>query len=539
LEGAAAVTTELDPKLLADLEQAIADYRAILQSIPQQATPSPEQISDLQLTRDQVDSLYRRANGDLPAAVSKELDELDRQLRKTYKRIQAERKKQLEHSLHSSRWWQLKDPDPLLSVWDRFDGIWQFGSQVTFALTAALIVELAGRVLAGGLDVWGSSAVLVQSVLTLVVGKQALTAGGRESIHRGLARLGLPKGLWDEITLLLSLLLLATIWGTQQVGLPMLARFYQCLGDADLIGVEQFPGCLPWVNTVIVPPQRFSDEPVGNQRIASAEANYQRSLNIDPSQPQVYLALGTIYQSLQELEQAQTTYEKAIKGGQLEAYNGLAQVEIKRGEANFSRAANWLWQGLNAAKQRAQQNRIFCTDSLSPATCEASRQQYRLASYQLMETFTRLTTHEKGKQYSNDAAYWLSFWGLPIARAESSPLYEYNVQKNLGWVRLMQQDLDQAESHLNAAIALDTEKAAAHCLMAQVIDQRVAQLTPKQTEAQPSSPTPTALSLQDQARFHWQQCVYASRLENVDERVWHNQGQNRLKQLGNVPANGR
>lgn len=46
---------------------------------------------------------------------------------------------------------------------------------------------------------------------------------------------------------------------------------------------------------------------------------------------------------------------------------------------------------------------------------------------------------------------------------------KYNLLKNLGWLCLRQKHYVDADQFLQEAIALDSERAAAHCLRAQVL----------------------------------------------------------------------
>lgn len=85
---------------------------------------------------------------------------------------------------------------------------------------------------------------------------------------------------------------------------------------------------------------------------------------------------------------------------------------------------------------------------------------------------------------------------------------KYALLKNLGWARLMQARYPQAKAHLQEAIALDSDKAPAHCLMAQVL------------EAQ-----------QDKAQAlpEWETCLAYASYDNPDEDTWIGMAKKRLK----------
>lgn len=58
-----------------------------------------------------------------------------------------------------------------------------------------------------------------------------------------------------------------------------------------------------------------------------------------------------------------------------------------------------------------------------------------------------------------------------LVQADPDLQYEYyNLLKNMAWLRLIQERYLEAEPLLREAIQLDSERAPAHCLQAQVLD---------------------------------------------------------------------
>ncbi|MFN9165288.1 MAG: hypothetical protein ACK6CP_04725, partial [Pseudanabaena sp.] len=49
----------------------------------------------------------------------------------------------------------------------------------------------------------------------------------------------------------------------------------------------------------------------------------------------------------------------------------------------------------------------------------------------------------------------------------------YNLLKNLGWARLMQERYDEAEAKLGIAIKVKPDRRAAYCLLAQVLEAKL------------------------------------------------------------------
>lgn len=75
----------------------------------------------------------------------------------------------------------------------------------------------------------------------------------------------------------------------------------------------------------------------------------------------------------------------------------------------------------------------------------------------------------------------------------------YDVLKNLGWARVGQKRYAEAETHLNAALQINANKAPAHCLLAQVYEGQ---------------------SKLIDAKTEWENCLRYASERNPDEDVW-------------------
>jgi tetratricopeptide (TPR) repeat protein/predicted Ser/Thr protein kinase len=102
------------------------------------------------------------------------------------------------------------------------------------------------------------------------------------------------------------------------------------------------------------------------------------------------------------------------------------------------------------------------------------------------------------------AAANLSQQGLKLVKDDR---VKYTLLKNLGWARLRQRRYREANVHLQSAIALAGNRAAAHCLLAQVLE---AQNDLKGTQGQ------------------WETCRQYADVQNPDEDVWMGMAQQRL-----------
>ncbi|QKD83210.1 tetratricopeptide repeat protein [Thermoleptolyngbya sichuanensis A183] len=79
----------------------------------------------------------------------------------------------------------------------------------------------------------------------------------------------------------------------------------------------------------------------------------------------------------------------------------------------------------------------------------------------------------------------------------------------MGWIAFRQSRLDEAAAHLQAAIQLDPQRAAAHCLLAQVW---TAQGKPAVAE--------------------WQACANTADRTIPEENTWYTQAQSALQRRG-------
>lgn len=201
--------------------------------------------------------------------------------------------------------------------------------------------------------------------------------------------------------------------------------------------------------------QSFNDEGESlykEGRWATAQNHFERALNLTPDFPNAQFNLGVLYEDYQEVDQAQEQYLKAVQAGYLPAYNNLARLYIETEE--YDEAAQLL----------------------------------------------RLALADKE---------------LPDAVKEEPDL-EYVLRKNLGWVRLEQNRLLEAETELNEAIRLNEEldppRPDAHCLLAQVLQRLDG--SEALTDAQSPSSGAASQTIPESALEQWRLCLqYANRPE--------------------------
>lgn len=316
-------------------------------------------------------------------------------------------------------WWSLESSKHWL---EQLDWLWNAFSLVLLAISVSLVVDISARFLSGGPDVLGSLAIIGQAMLTLITAG-TLTPFGRKAVKQllnQLSRFGLKQYLWQVIKVVLSGILFASLLIFRSY-LPAIADFFNNRGlDRYEVG-----------------------------ELANARSDFERAVSLDPNNLPAHYNLGRLYESLQELDRARTSYLIAAQGDYAPAYNELGRLALQ--EAQFPEAAALLLRGLELAE-------------LLPAGDEQNHTTYALL-------------------------------------------------KNLGWVRLEQERYLEAEGLLIQAIALDNTfpvtPAAAHCLLAQVLEQ----------QAPPEN-----------AKIEWEICLSYLVIRFPEEDTWYHLARQRLQQ---------
>jgi hypothetical protein len=186
-------------------------------------------------------------------------------------------------------------------------------------------------------------------------------------------------------------------------------------------------------------------------RVAEARLYFERATNLDPTNLKAHLNLGRSYEYFQEIDKAKIQYQFVANGQFPGGYSDLGRLALPSNKLQY--AAALLQIGLEQVD-------------------------------------------EKQKKHPG-----------------SDKQTQYQLLKNLGWVRLEQKDYAEAEKILRQAILLDKafkakqQPAGAHCLLAQVLEKK----TP------PSN-----------ARQEWQLCLDHAVVTRPEEDTWHRLARERL-----------
>jgi tetratricopeptide (TPR) repeat protein len=190
----------------------------------------------------------------------------------------------------------------------------------------------------------------------------------------------------------------------------------------------------------------------------------------------------------------------------------------------------WGWENYREREYNTAQNNYEIALKLNPNYAEAHFNLGRL--YEDLEDSERARSEYelaiKGnydKAYNNlarlyiidknnpkyDVAVQLLQKGLQVAKDDG---VKYNLKKNLGWARFEQKRYLEAKAALQEAISLGSERAAAYCLLAQVL------------EAQRET--------KDAINHQWENCLaYASSGKSAEEDKWIDEARKRLNAEGN------
>ncbi|MEO0988270.1 MAG: tetratricopeptide repeat protein [Cyanobacteria bacterium J06639_14] len=310
--------------LLKRYEQAIASLK--------HSNPDPQSFLAALLVRDAIQMALAENSPTAPDFL--QLDQLDVQL-KTYEPQISELKdlerwRKLQNPIASAWWWFPQIEVPKRFRWFQQDWLWNGLSIGFLAIASSLILNTASRFWGGGIASAGTLAVVAQSVLTLIAGKGALTASGREAWEQFLQRRNIPEHYWQE-------------WSCAASGGVFLV-------------VAGIHGAMPWFATWY---NDWGLQAYEADRLASALHNYQVAINLRPDYAEAYYHLGVLYEDLQQEADAIEAYQFVVERGPdtvdlltwLRANNNLGRLYIL--QDNDRAAVTLLIQGTHAVEEDA------------------------------------------------------------------------------------------------------------------------------------------------------------------------------------------
>jgi len=307
------------------LAQCLGDYQILLERLsPITESPvTPALLIEVLAARDRVEAARTDPEQSITSEQLLQLSALDQQLQQQAEALSRvtdfSKLRSSVSSAEAAWWWHLDQLNfPYLSA--QLTWLWKGFSILTWTANLGLLLNIAGRFLAGGPGVGGAAAIALPSILALLQAKNGLTDSGLEGVKQLLTKLGVPKRAQEPVQFISTLGLLVFLLG-----------FWSLL-----------PTISDWYN------QRGLKDYQEDHKLGSAAQNYQRAIALNPDNVEAHFNLGNLYEDLQEFDSARKEYLIAVERQLPEAYNNLARRYLREGK--YPQAAALLQEGLQKAQ---------------------------------------------------------------------------------------------------------------------------------------------------------------------------------------------
>ncbi len=212
-------------------------------------------------------------------------------------------------------WWWHTAPEPA-KPWTH----WLLGGLTIALLTVCLALarDISTRFFTGAPGIWSSIGAIAPAAIALFATGGALTQVGKQLIDTVLVSKWKSPHHWPWIKFSLALALTALFFLGHFQGLPWAAARYHATGQ-----------------------QQYFKE----GKLASAQASFQRALQLNPNFPEANHSLALTYEDLRDFDSAKAEYVKAVNAGLLISVNNLARLQIAE-EQDYESAAVLLLQAL-------------------------------------------------------------------------------------------------------------------------------------------------------------------------------------------------
>jgi hypothetical protein len=296
-------------------------------------------------------------------------------------------------------WWWYLDCRESSHPWNRWDWLVKTLKLILLGVNFTLIGAIATRFLGGGSGLIEIGVVIFSTFISLLQTQNTLTQARQNCFLKLMNRLKIPEYWYEEIQFATTLLvfgILVCIF----LNFPFFSQYYK--QDASRLQNQASPN------------------------LALAEKQYLKAIALDEDNLDAHYKLATLYEELQDLDNAKKQYLIAAKGGYLDAYINLAYWYIR--ENKDGEAIALLEKGKALLSEKDQ-------------------------------NLDRLSETEK--------------LNLAVQR--------YNIYKNLGWARFKQNHLQDAKINLSIAMGIVENPAiqkyirnpgAVFCLYAQVLQKQ-------------------------------------------------------------------
>ncbi|NEP87368.1 MAG: tetratricopeptide repeat protein [Okeania sp. SIO2C2] len=284
----------------------------------------------------------------------------------------AEHRKNFPKS-RESWWWYLdiyaQEKAIKSHPWNRFDWFFRGVRGISVIGNIAISLRLA-RLFFSSTSEFLVAVAIVPFILSLFQAQSELTETGKKGFDKLLEIFKIPQHFHEEAKLGFNLFItgfILVIW----LSLPLIYNGYKLAGQQ----LQQ------------------------KEKLASAEEKYLQAIQLDDNNFDAHYKLATVYEELQDLENAKKQYIIAIRGGFVDAYNNLAYWYIR--ENKNGEAVELMNQGLQLLEEKER-------------------------------NFEGLTDEEKFNFQTQ----------------------KYGIFKKLGWARFKQKRYDDSVAYLFPAIAI-------------------------------------------------------------------------------------
>ncbi|NET24083.1 tetratricopeptide repeat protein [Okeania sp. SIO1I7] len=298
---------------------------------------SKQEVMEILLTRDALNKALSNKIKPSASAILK-IEKLDRKLRENadglIQDINLAEYRENFPKTPDAWWWYLdnivEEKAKKSHPWNRFDWFFRGVRGISLIGNIALSLTLARLWIFSSTSDFIAAAAIVPGVLSLLQAQSELTETGKKGFDKLLEKVKIPQHFHEVVKLVSSLLmtgLLLVIW----FNLPSISNRYKLAG------------------------QKLQDQ----EKLASAEEKYLQAIKLDSDNLDARYKLATIYEELQDFDNAKKQYIIAAKGGFLDAYNNLAYWYIR--ENKNDEAIDLLNQGKRLL-EKTEQNFEQLTD---------------------------------------------------------------------------------------------------------------------------------------------------------------------------------
>lgn len=316
---------------LTPLKVALNRYETALNPLDTSNTSlTEEQIIEILAARDGLQKQLETEE-DIPVMMWSELVRQDNRLKQNSYQITkvlnlAEYRESLPIS--DQAWWWYLEMRESQHPCNRFDWLFRTLKLILLGVNFTLIGTIATRILGGGSGWVEIGLVIFSTFISLLQTENALTKTRQKAFFK-LMRLFDIREHWHEEVQFFTTAIIFIILLVISLNFPSISNIYKQQGKA-----------------LQDPPSESQELP----QLASAEGKYLKAIELDPDNLDAHYKLATLYEDLQEVNNAKKHYLIAVKGGFLDAYNNLSYLYIR--EDKDAEAEKLLQQGLSLLEEQ-------------------------------------------------------------------------------------------------------------------------------------------------------------------------------------------